>query len=121
MKKLLTFGAAAIASAAFFGSAAPAAAGSHEYCRRDINEYGALSCSFARNARQRRRDEAAIAFAIPPCRALATPTRLRRMSAGPTPTRRLLASIIRNSRGARLWGWLDVPIKASHGVIIAAA
>ena len=30
----------------FFGSAAPAAAGSHEYCRRDINEYGALSCSF---------------------------------------------------------------------------
>ena len=46
MKKLLTFGAAAIASAAFFGSAAPAAAGSHEYCRRDINEYGALSCSF---------------------------------------------------------------------------
>src|SRR5215813_9853513 len=46
MKKLLTFGAAAIACAAFFGSAAPAAAGSHEYCRRDINEYGALSCSF---------------------------------------------------------------------------
>ena len=46
MKKLLTFGVAAIACAAFFGSAAPAAAGSHEYCRRDINEYGALSCSF---------------------------------------------------------------------------
>jgi hypothetical protein len=46
MKRLLTLGAAAIACAAFFVSAAPAAAGSHEYCRRDINEYGALSCSF---------------------------------------------------------------------------
>jgi hypothetical protein len=42
----LTFGAAAIACAAFFGSAAPAAAGPHEYCHRDITEYGALSCSF---------------------------------------------------------------------------
>jgi hypothetical protein len=46
MKELLTFGAATIACAAFFGSAAPAAAGPHEYCRRDITEYGALSCSF---------------------------------------------------------------------------
>ena len=46
MTKLLTFGAAAIASAAFFGSAAPATAGPHEYCRRDIVNYGALSCSF---------------------------------------------------------------------------
>jgi len=46
MKELLTFGAAAIACAAFFGSASPAAAGPHEYCRRDITEYGALSCSF---------------------------------------------------------------------------
>jgi Protein of unknown function (DUF3551) len=45
MKKLLTFGAATIACAAFFGAAGPAAAG--EYCRRDIVEYGALSCSFA--------------------------------------------------------------------------
>ena len=46
MTKLLTFGAAAIASAAFFGSAAPATAGPHEYCRRDIVNYGVLSCSF---------------------------------------------------------------------------
>jgi len=46
MTKVLTFGAAAIASAAFFGSAAPATAGPHEYCRRDIVNYGALSCSF---------------------------------------------------------------------------
>ena len=46
MKKLLTFGAAAIACAAFFGNAEPAAARPHEYCRRDIAEYGALSCSF---------------------------------------------------------------------------
>jgi hypothetical protein len=46
MKTLLTSGAAAIACAAFFGSTAPAAAGPHEYCRRDITEYGALSCSF---------------------------------------------------------------------------
>jgi hypothetical protein len=44
MKKLLTLGGAAIACAAFLGSAAPAAAG--EYCRRDITEYGALSCGF---------------------------------------------------------------------------
>ena len=46
MTKLLTFGATAIACAAFFGNAAPAAAGPHEYCRRDIVNYGALSCSF---------------------------------------------------------------------------
>ena len=46
MEKLLTLGAAAIACAAFFGNAAPAAAGPHEYCRRDIVNYGALSCSF---------------------------------------------------------------------------
>ena len=46
MKKLLTSGAAAIACAAFFGNAAPAAAGPHEYCRRDIVNYSALSCSF---------------------------------------------------------------------------
>jgi hypothetical protein len=46
MKKLLTFGAATIACAAFFGNAEPAAAAQHEYCRRDITEYGALSCSF---------------------------------------------------------------------------
>ena len=46
MTKLLTFGAAAIACAAFFGSAAPAGAGTYEYCRRDIVNYGALSCSF---------------------------------------------------------------------------
>jgi hypothetical protein len=46
MKKLLSLSAAAIACAAFFGSAGPAAAGPHEYCRRDVSEYGALSCSF---------------------------------------------------------------------------
>jgi hypothetical protein len=46
MKRLLTSSAAAIACAAFFGTAGPAAAGSHEYCRRDINEYGAMSCGF---------------------------------------------------------------------------
>jgi hypothetical protein len=46
MKKFLTFGAAAIAWAAFFSSIAPATAGSHEYCRRDVTEYGARSCSF---------------------------------------------------------------------------
>ncbi|WP_354142481.1 DUF3551 domain-containing protein [Bradyrhizobium sp. NP1] len=45
MKTLLTSGAAAIACAAFFGSTAPTTAGPHEYCRRDITEYGALSCS----------------------------------------------------------------------------
>ena len=46
MKKLLTLSAAVVACAAFFGTSGPAAAGSHEYCRRDITEYGALSCSF---------------------------------------------------------------------------
>ena len=46
MKKFLTSGAAAIACAALFGSTAPAAADPHEYCRRDIVNYGALSCSF---------------------------------------------------------------------------
>jgi len=46
MKKLLTFGTAAIACAAVFSNAALAAAGPHEYCRRDIVNYGALSCSF---------------------------------------------------------------------------
>ena len=46
MKKLLTFSAAAVVCAAFFGSAGPAAAASHEFCKRDITEYGALSCSF---------------------------------------------------------------------------
>ena len=46
MKKLLTLSAATIACAAYFGTLAPAAAGSHEYCRRDITEYGAMSCGF---------------------------------------------------------------------------
>jgi uncharacterized protein DUF3551 len=46
MKTLLTFGTAAIACAAAFSNVAPAAAGPHEYCRRDIVNYGALSCSF---------------------------------------------------------------------------
>jgi hypothetical protein len=44
MKTLLSFGTAAIACAAFFAASGPAAAG--EYCRRDITEYGALSCGF---------------------------------------------------------------------------
>jgi hypothetical protein len=46
MKKLLVLSAAVVACAAFFGTSGPAAAGSHEYCRRDITEYGALSCGF---------------------------------------------------------------------------
>ena len=46
MKKLLTFGTAAIACAAVFSNAALAAAGPHEHCRRDIVNCGALSCSF---------------------------------------------------------------------------
>ena len=46
MKRLLTLSAAAIGCAVFLGSAAPAAAASHEFCRRDITEYGALSCGF---------------------------------------------------------------------------
>jgi hypothetical protein len=46
MKKLLNFGATAIACAAFFGHPEPAAASPHEYCRRDIVNYAALSCSF---------------------------------------------------------------------------
>jgi Protein of unknown function (DUF3551) len=46
MKRLLTLSAAVVACAAFFGTSGPAAAGSHEYCRRDITEYGALSCGF---------------------------------------------------------------------------
>jgi hypothetical protein len=46
MKRLLTLSAAAIACAAVFGTAGPAAAALHEFCKRDITEYGALSCSF---------------------------------------------------------------------------
>ena len=46
MKTILIFGAAAIAFAPFFLNVAPAAAGPHEYCRRDITEYGAISCGF---------------------------------------------------------------------------
>jgi hypothetical protein len=46
MKKLLTLSVATVACAVFFGTAGSAAAASHEYCRRDITEYGALSCSF---------------------------------------------------------------------------
>jgi hypothetical protein len=44
MKKLLSLGIAATACAAFFATAAPAAA-KPEYCRRDITGY-TLSCSF---------------------------------------------------------------------------
>ena len=45
MTKLLSLGIAAAACAAFFATAAPAAAKSPEYCRRDITGY-TLSCSF---------------------------------------------------------------------------
>jgi hypothetical protein len=45
MKKLLSLGIAATACAAFFATAAPAAAKNPEYCRRDINGY-TLSCGF---------------------------------------------------------------------------
>ena len=104
MTTLLTFGAAAIASAAFFGSAAPATAGPHEYCRRDIVNYGALSCSFDTLAqcqatasgrggdclRDPSLDAGARAFAYAPS------------VRGTTPTHRLRASITRNNKRARL-------------------
>src|SRR6267142_2217355 len=45
MKKLLTLSAAAIACAAVFGIATPAAAKDDEYCRRDVISY-MLSCGF---------------------------------------------------------------------------
>jgi Protein of unknown function (DUF3551) len=43
MKKLLSLGVAAIACAAYFGAAAPAAAG--EYCRKDVTS-AVVGCSF---------------------------------------------------------------------------
>jgi hypothetical protein len=46
MSKPLGLAIAAIACAAFFGASGPVAAKHYEYCRRDINEYGALSCGF---------------------------------------------------------------------------
>jgi hypothetical protein len=45
MKKLLTFGAAAIACAAFFGTSAPAAAKDFAFCRVDISS-SMLQCGF---------------------------------------------------------------------------
>ena len=45
MNKLLSLGAAIIACAAVFGTAAPAAAKDYEYCRRDVSSY-MLSCGF---------------------------------------------------------------------------
>ena len=45
MTKLLTLSAAAIACAAFFGTAAPAAAKEHAYCRRDVTA-AMLQCGF---------------------------------------------------------------------------
>jgi len=45
MRKLLSLGAAAIASAAFFGAAGPAAAKDYEYCRRDVTSF-MLQCGF---------------------------------------------------------------------------
>ena len=44
MNKLLSLGAAAIACAAVFGTATPAAAKDYEYCRRDSSYM--LGCSF---------------------------------------------------------------------------
>jgi hypothetical protein len=45
LRSALRLGAAAISCAAFFLSAAPAAATDHEYCRRDITSY-MLQCDF---------------------------------------------------------------------------
>ncbi len=45
MKKLLTLSAAAIACAAFFGAAGPAAAKDYQYCRRDVTAF-MLACGF---------------------------------------------------------------------------
>jgi Protein of unknown function (DUF3551) len=45
MKKLLTLSAAAVSCAAFFGTAAPAAAKDYEYCRRDVTAF-MLQCGF---------------------------------------------------------------------------
>jgi hypothetical protein len=45
MKKLLTLSAAAIACAAVFGTATPAAAKDYEYCRRDVTS-AMLQCGF---------------------------------------------------------------------------
>jgi hypothetical protein len=45
MNKHLSLGIAAIACAAFFASAAPAAAKTFEYCRRDVTSY-MLQCGF---------------------------------------------------------------------------
>ena len=45
MRRLLSLGAAAIASAAFFGAAEAAAAKDYEYCRRDLTSF-MLQCSF---------------------------------------------------------------------------
>jgi hypothetical protein len=45
MSKLLSLGTAAIVCAAFFGTAAPAAAKDYEYCRRDVTS-AMVSCGF---------------------------------------------------------------------------
>jgi Protein of unknown function (DUF3551) len=45
MKKRLMLSAAAIACAALFGAATPAAAKDYEYCRRDVTSF-MLSCGF---------------------------------------------------------------------------
>lgn len=49
MEQLLKLSAmpiAVLSTLAFMTIATPASANSHEYCRRDITEYGALSCGF---------------------------------------------------------------------------
>jgi|HubBroStandDraft_2_1064218.scaffolds.fasta_scaffold166151_1 hypothetical protein len=45
MSKLLSLGAAAIASAVLFGAAGPAAAKDYEYCRRGVTSF-MLQCGF---------------------------------------------------------------------------
>jgi Protein of unknown function (DUF3551) len=44
--KLSAMPIAALSALAFMTVATPASANPHEYCRRDITEYGALSCGF---------------------------------------------------------------------------
>lgn len=44
--KLSAMPIAALSALAFMTIATSASASPHEYCRRDVNEYGALSCGF---------------------------------------------------------------------------
>src|SRR5712672_3054840 len=89
MRELLSLGAAAIASAAFFGGAGPAAAKDYEYCRRDVTSF-MLQCGFEtwRSVRTRRLGAAAFASAIRRSAAPPMRTTTRRVSARRTPTYR---------------------------------